>query len=87
MMLVPAEEPNVLVTIATRGYLENGAGAEVRFGDVARAIAHPHIDDRACRKIEARAGGPARPGTSVDSAGPSSDAASWQTLQMTRSTM
>ncbi len=32
-MLVPAEEPGVLVTIATRGYPENGAGAEVRFGE------------------------------------------------------
>ena len=32
-MLVPAEEPGVLVTIATRGYAENGAGAEVRFGE------------------------------------------------------
>jgi hypothetical protein len=30
---VPAEEPGVLVTIATRGYAENGAGAEVRFGE------------------------------------------------------
>jgi hypothetical protein len=33
MILVPAEEPGVLVTIATRGYAENGAGAEVRFGE------------------------------------------------------
>ena len=33
MFLVPAEEKDVLVTIATRGYLENGAGAEVRFGE------------------------------------------------------
>ena len=32
-MLLPAEEPGVLVTIATRGYPENGAGAEVRFGE------------------------------------------------------
>ena len=32
-MLVPAEEPGVLVTVATRGYAENGAGAEVRFGE------------------------------------------------------
>ncbi|HET7698257.1 MAG TPA: GAF domain-containing protein [Vicinamibacterales bacterium] len=32
-ILVPAEEPGVLVTIATRGYPENGAGAEVRFGE------------------------------------------------------
>ena len=32
-LLVPAEEPGVLVTIATRGYPENGAGAEVRFGE------------------------------------------------------
>lgn len=32
-ILVPAEEENVLVTIATRGYKENGAGAEVRFGE------------------------------------------------------
>ena len=30
---MPAEEPGVLVTIATRGYPENGAGAEVRFGE------------------------------------------------------
>jgi hypothetical protein len=33
MFLVPAEEKDVLVTIATRGYGENGAGAEVRFGE------------------------------------------------------
>jgi hypothetical protein len=33
MILVPAEEKDVLVTIATRGYAENGAGAEVRFGE------------------------------------------------------
>jgi hypothetical protein len=32
-ILVPAEEEGVLVTIATRGYAENGAGAEVRFGE------------------------------------------------------
>ena len=29
MILVPSEEKDVLVTIATRGYPENGAGAEV----------------------------------------------------------
>jgi GAF domain-containing protein/pyridoxamine 5'-phosphate oxidase-like protein len=33
MILVPAEEPGVLVTIATRGYPEQGAGAEVRIGE------------------------------------------------------
>jgi hypothetical protein len=33
MILVPAEEEGVLVTIATRGYPENGAGAEVRLGE------------------------------------------------------
>ena len=33
MILVPAEQPGVLVTIATRGYPDNGAGAEVRFGE------------------------------------------------------
>jgi adenylate cyclase len=33
MFLVPAEEKDVLVTIATRGYSENGAGAEVRIGE------------------------------------------------------
>ena len=32
-ILVPAEEEGVLVTIATRGYEDNGAGAEVRFGE------------------------------------------------------
>jgi hypothetical protein len=32
-ILVPAEEEGVLVAIATRGYAENGAGAEVRFGE------------------------------------------------------
>lgn len=33
MILIPAEEPGVLVTIASRGYTENGAGAEARFGE------------------------------------------------------
>jgi hypothetical protein len=33
MILVPTEREGVLVTIATRGYPENGAGAEVRFGE------------------------------------------------------
>jgi hypothetical protein len=33
MILVPTEEPGVLVTIATRGYGQSGAGAEVRFGE------------------------------------------------------
>ena len=33
MILVPTEEEGVLVTIATRGYPENGAGAETRFGE------------------------------------------------------
>jgi hypothetical protein len=33
MILVPAEEEGVLVTIATRGYPDNGAGAEVRIGE------------------------------------------------------
>ena len=33
MMLLPAERERTLVTIATRGYAENGAGAEVRFGE------------------------------------------------------
>ena len=33
MILVPAEEPGVLVTIATRGYPEDGAGAELRIGE------------------------------------------------------
>src|SRR5687767_13317169 len=32
-ILVPGEHEGVLVTIATRGYPENGAGAEVRFGE------------------------------------------------------
>ena len=32
-ILVPTEEEGVLVTIATRGYPENGAGAEGRFGE------------------------------------------------------
>ena len=33
MILMPAAEPGVLVTIASRGYPENGAGAEVRIGE------------------------------------------------------
>lgn len=33
MFLVPTEEEGVLVTIATRGYAENGAGAEARYGE------------------------------------------------------
>jgi hypothetical protein len=33
MILVPAEEEGVLVTIATRGYADSGAGAEVRIGE------------------------------------------------------
>ena len=32
-ILVPAEEPGVLVTIATRGYDDSGVGAEVRIGE------------------------------------------------------
>jgi hypothetical protein len=33
MILVPAEEETVLVTIATRGYPDTGIGAEVRYGE------------------------------------------------------
>jgi adenylate cyclase len=33
MVLAPTEDEGVLVTIATRGYADNGAGAEVRFGE------------------------------------------------------
>ena len=33
MILMPAAEEGVLVTIASRGYAENGAGAEVRIGE------------------------------------------------------
>jgi hypothetical protein len=33
MILVPGEEPGVLVTIATHGYGQKGAGAEVRLGE------------------------------------------------------
>ena len=33
MILVPTGEDGVLVTIATRGYAESGAGAEVRYGE------------------------------------------------------
>lgn len=33
MILVPSEEPGVLVTIASRGYSENGVGAEARIGE------------------------------------------------------
>ena len=33
MILVPDRRRRVLVTIGTRGYAENGAGAEVRFGE------------------------------------------------------
>jgi adenylate cyclase len=33
MILVPTDEPGVLVTIGSRGYPANGVGAEVRFGE------------------------------------------------------
>ncbi len=33
MILVPTDEDGVLVTIGSRGYPENGVGAEVRFGE------------------------------------------------------
>lgn len=33
MILVPGERPGTLITIATHGYPENGAGAEARFGE------------------------------------------------------
>ena len=33
MILVPTEQDGVLVTIATRGYPENGAGSEMRYGE------------------------------------------------------
>jgi hypothetical protein len=33
MILVPAAEPGVLVTIASRGYPETGVGSEVQFGE------------------------------------------------------
>ena len=33
MILLPGERPGTLVTIATHGYPENGAGAEARFGE------------------------------------------------------
>ena len=33
MILLPDEQPRTLITIATRGYPENGAGAEARFGE------------------------------------------------------
>ena len=32
-ILLPGEQPGTLVTIATHGYAENGAGAEARFGE------------------------------------------------------
>ena len=32
-ILVPTDEEGVLITIGSRGYTENGAGAEVRFGE------------------------------------------------------
>ncbi len=33
MILLPGEQPRTLITIATHGYPENGAGAEARFGE------------------------------------------------------
>jgi hypothetical protein len=33
MILLPGEQPRTLITIATHGYPENGAGAEARYGE------------------------------------------------------
>lgn len=33
MILLPGERPGTLITIATRGYVEKGVGAEARFGE------------------------------------------------------
>ena len=56
MILLPADDEGVLVTIASRGYPENGAGAEARFGEGHHrhgrrgAQADPHLgaDARRC---------------------------------------
>ena len=40
-ILLPGEHPGMLVTIATHGYAENGAGAEARFGEGIAAIGEP----------------------------------------------
>ena len=67
-ILVPTEEAGVLVTIATRGYPENGAGAEVRFGEGHRrprgrgAQADPHFgaDARHALRLRDAQGGRGR---------------------------
>ena len=33
MILLPSEKPDTLVTIASRGYAQSGAGAEIQFGE------------------------------------------------------
>ena len=60
MILVPTDEDGVLVTIGSRGYAENGVGAEVRFGEGHRRHgggspqAHSHLGADARHALRAR---------------------------------
>lgn len=60
MILLPGEQPRTLITIATHGYPENGAGAEARFGGSHHrprgrgAQADPHLRPHARHALRLR---------------------------------